>query len=284
MIEARFFGSYLKKLLLAPQNDIHLLVHRQEPSQHIHPGVREETFGMELHAVERFAAMFDGHDLAISIGGIAPGGHSEHFGERVGLDDQAVITGRLKWIHDSIEQRAVVVMNLIDFAVHQAPRADDLAAERLADGLMAQAYSQDRQLAGELADAFHRDAGFGRGTRSGRDDQPVGLTGEDLVDRDLIVAVDADIERGIDFPQPLHEVVGERVVVVDDLDHVCILIGERGLEDGGERLGAGGLGVGTMDCWTRGREIYGQSSLGIVRMCENSGPYSKKSSYRSGQR
>ena len=46
-----------------------------------------------------------------------------------------------------------------------------------------------------------------------------GLRLEDLVDRDLIVAKDLDVERRIDLAQPLHEVVGERIVVVDDEDH-----------------------------------------------------------------
>ena len=41
----------------------------------------------------------------------------------------------------------------------------------------------------------------------------------DLLDPQLIVADHADIERGVDLPQPLHQVVGKRVVVIDDQDH-----------------------------------------------------------------
>ena len=44
----------------------------------------------------------------------------------------------------------------------------------------------------------------------------------DLVERDLVVAADLDRERRVDFPQPLHEVVGERIVVIDQQDHVFI--------------------------------------------------------------
>ncbi len=40
-----------------------------------------------------------------------------------------------------------------------------------------------------------------------------------LVERDLVVAPDDEIERRIDLPQPLHEVVRERVVVIDQQDH-----------------------------------------------------------------
>ena len=49
-----------------------------------------------------------------------------------------------------------------------------------------------------------------------------GLQREDFVDRDLVVAIDANLERRIDLAQPLHEVVGERIVVVDELDHGAI--------------------------------------------------------------
>ena len=174
---------------------------------------------MKLHAVEWFRAVFDRHDFSVAVGGVAPSGHLEFLWQGVGFDDEAVVARGLKWIFDAVEECATIVMNLIDFAVHQTPRADDLAAERLADGLMAQADPQQRQFAGELGDAFDRNAGFGGRARPGRDDQPVGLAGEDLVDRDLIVPVDANVERGIDLPQPLDEVVSERVVVVDDLDH-----------------------------------------------------------------
>ena len=41
----------------------------------------------------------------------------------------------------------------------------------------------------------------------------------DLVERDLIVAMHLELERRIDLAQPLHEVVGERIVVVDQQDH-----------------------------------------------------------------
>jgi hypothetical protein len=48
-----------------------------------------------------------------------------------------------------------------DLAVHHLLGADHLAAERLADGLVAQAHAQQRHLAGEVLEHGHRDAGLG---------------------------------------------------------------------------------------------------------------------------
>ena len=47
----------------------------------------------------------------------------------------------------------------------------------------------------------------------------VGLQRRDLVERDLVVADDLQVERRVDLAEPLDEVVGERVVVVDQEDH-----------------------------------------------------------------
>jgi hypothetical protein len=193
--------------------------------QHVHARMGQKTFGMELHAEQRFGAVLDGHDFARTVGGIAPGGHFQFLGQCVGLDHEAVITGGLKRIVDALKQGAAVVADLIDLAVHESTRADDLSAEGLADGLMPQADAQDRQLAGEFGDTFDRDAGFAGGAGTGRDNEPVGLAREDFVDGDLVVAVDLDVERGVDLTQALDQVVGEGVVVIDDLNHELIVIG-----------------------------------------------------------
>ena len=47
----------------------------------------------------------------------------------------------------------------------------------------------------------------------------VGPQRGDFVERDPIVAVHLQLERRIDLAQPLHEVVGERIVVIDQQNH-----------------------------------------------------------------
>ena len=41
----------------------------------------------------------------------------------------------------------------------------------------------------------------------------------DLVERDLIVADDFQVDARVDLAEPLDQVVGERVVIVDQEDH-----------------------------------------------------------------
>lgn len=48
------------------------------------------------------------------------------------------------------------------FAMHQLLRADDVAAKRRANALVAQAHTQDGQLARKVLDRSHRDASLGR--------------------------------------------------------------------------------------------------------------------------
>jgi hypothetical protein len=97
--------------------------------------------------------------------------------------------------------------------------ADDAAAEGLADGLMSEANAQQWSLAGKVADQRDADPGFVRSARSRRDDNSLWLHCFDFVDRDLIVSADLDV-----FPQLsqiLDQVVGERIVIIEDEDHVA---------------------------------------------------------------
>ena len=41
----------------------------------------------------------------------------------------------------------------------------------------------------------------------------------DLLDRDLIIAIDANVDRRLQLADPLHEVVRERVIIIDQHDH-----------------------------------------------------------------
>ena len=116
----------------------------------------------------------------------------------------------------------------IGLAVHQLPRAHDLASRRLPNRLMPQADAQDRQTTQKALNASDRDPRFLRRARARRDDQVAGLQDLDLVQRDPVVAVDLDIHGRVDLAQTLHEVVGERIVVVDDQDHDDAASGQPG--------------------------------------------------------
>ena len=102
-------------------------------------------------------------------------------------------------------------------AVHEPRRTYDFSSEDLPDALMAEADAQYGRLAGHFADDVIGDARLIGGARARRDDYPVGLETGDFGRGRLVIAEDLDL--GPEFAQPLDEVIGERVVIVDDEDH-----------------------------------------------------------------
>src|SRR4051812_28658180 len=82
---------------------------------------------------------------------------------------------------------------------------------------MPEAHTQQRRSRAELADDFIANAGFVWRARTGRDDDFLGLHCGDFVDGDFVVALYHG--HSAEFPEVLHEVVGEAVVVIDDQEH-----------------------------------------------------------------
>ena len=97
-------------------------------------------------------------------------------------------------------------------------RAHDLAAEELADALVAEAHAEHRDAAlAEVADRVVREAGvLGPARARARSSTASGVERDDLVERDRVVAVHDRLRA--ELTEVLHEVVDERVVVVDDED------------------------------------------------------------------
>src|SRR5215467_14500391 len=90
------------------------------------------------------------------------------------------------------EDGLAVVLHLADLAVHDLGSANYLAAESRSQRLVSQADSQNRFLAGKVADQFNADARLLRRTRAGRDHDVAGLEGFDLLGSNLIVAANLD--------------------------------------------------------------------------------------------
>src|SRR5438067_1118284 len=109
---------------------------------------------MELHPFDRKLAMAQSHDRAV----LGLGGDLENFGKRFPLDNERVIARRLERIGNSGEHTSADVANRGRLTVHDARRSDDLAAEDMADALMAEANAEDRNAAGEVSDRLVADA------------------------------------------------------------------------------------------------------------------------------
>ncbi len=97
--------------------------------------------------------------------------------------------------------------------MHQARGPHDAASVGLADGLVPEAHAEDRQRPAERAEQLERDAGLVGGAWARGNEQPVGLLGADPRDVDPVVPV--DLHLGAELAEVLHQVEGERVVVVD---------------------------------------------------------------------
>ena len=127
------------------------------------------------------------------------------------------------------------------FAVHLFRGADHATTMHLGDGLMAQTDAEGGDGGRQRLQHLQADAGLVRITRSGRQHDGIGLQGTDLVKAEGIVAVHLQIRRdrmvGSQFPEVLHQVEGEAVVVVDDQEHRPVL------RNSGEAAGAEAAGT-----------------------------------------
>src|SRR6185437_5111592 len=185
----------------------------EEIRQQLLAGQGEDALGVELYALNGELAVADRHDGV--VGGA--GGDLEAFGHRGRINDQRVVAGGGEGLGQAAEDGLAVVLDHAGLAVHQHLGADDAGAKGLTDALMAEADAEDGDAAGEVLDGRHADAGFERGAGTRRNDQSRGLQGFDPGQGHLIVA--ADLDGLSQLAEVLGEVVGERVVVVEEEDH-----------------------------------------------------------------
>src|SRR5436853_165554 len=99
--------------------------------------------------------------------------------------------------------------------------ANDLAAKGLADGLLPEAHTKDRNARRSLGDEIEANASFVRRTGAGREHDCLWLSRHNVGDRDLVIAVHDNIRSK--SPQIMEKVEGKAVVVVDQDDHVAPL-------------------------------------------------------------
>ena len=118
---------------------------------------------------------------------------------------------------EPFEQAGPVMADIARLAVHQAT-AHDMAAEMLADGLMAEADAQQRPvLIRARCNQIERDARLVGCFGSGRDQVGLRARRHGLSDAHRIVA--DNLHFGAQFHQIMDEVPGEAIVIVDDQNH-----------------------------------------------------------------
>ena len=193
----------------------------EEILQQCRPFNGEETFGMKLDAVQGPGLVADAHDLPF---GRPRGDFEVRVLKRLAPNDEAVIAGGVERVRQAGEDPSAVVVDGGHLAVHDPGIADHLAAERMADALMAEADAERRHGRGKAAENVIRHAGLIGRTRPRRDDDVGRPQVGDAIGRDPVVADDGHRQVGVKLPKPLNEVVGERVVIIDQQNHLPLLL------------------------------------------------------------
>lgn len=163
---------------------------------------------MELDALDRELAVADAHHLSVR----SPGGDFELVGN-LGRRERVVAAG-LEPLGQAREDALAVVLDRGGLPVEERLRGPDLAPEGLDDCLMAEADAERRHARTEPPDQLDRDARVRGPAGAGRDQEVGGGERLDLLDRDRVVPEDAYLRAQL--LEEVDEVVGERVVVVDD--------------------------------------------------------------------
>src|SRR5215471_583003 len=109
------------------------------------------------------------------------------------------------------------MFDLAGLPMHEIASTNDLAPEGLPDSLVPETHSQNPHSASHAPNEFNADACFARRTRTGRDHEPLRPHLFDVAERNLIIPPHLDL--GTQFSEILHQVVGERIVVVEDENH-----------------------------------------------------------------
>ena len=166
---------------------------------------------MELDAVHVQRAVAQAHDEAL----VAHGGDGQHVGQALAADDPRVVAAHGQAAGQTVEEVVVgrVGTGEAYFGLHAVEHVGEVTqpcAESLADGLFAQADAQDGFGRGIGTDDGHQQSGFLRNAGTGREQQLV--VGCEVGQGETVVAQYGDPCACL-FDQ-LHQVVGERVVVV----------------------------------------------------------------------
>src|SRR6185295_8079294 len=135
--------------------------------QHFVAVLRQQRLRVELHTLDRQAAMAQPHDLAVL--GLCGDGEAVRQGRP--LDDQRVIARGNETSGYFPEHPFFVVADPRCLAVHHLPGAHHFPAERLADRLVAEADAESGHAAGEPPDRLERHARLVGRARSRRDDE-----------------------------------------------------------------------------------------------------------------
>lgn len=185
---------------------------QQEPA-----GIGEHALWMELDAFDGKLPVAQAHDYAGPIGLGGAGAYLEIVRQALLSHYQRVIASGRQGTGSTMKDGLVIVFNAAYLAMHDFAGPDHTPAEGGADSLMAEAHTQDRFLSREILKQFNADAGLLRRTRPGRNHDVGRIAVFNFFAGNLIVT--PHLNGFAQFAEILDQVVGKRIVIVEDEDH-----------------------------------------------------------------
>src|SRR5581483_12291045 len=124
-----------------------------------------------------------------------------------------MIAGRFERLFDPLEKTAISVANQRSLSVHQLRSTRNLRPENLGNALMAEADAKNRDFKSKFFNQCWTNSGVLRAARARRNANALRAHRPCLFHRDLVVAFHCDFRA--ELAEVLHQVVSERVVVID---------------------------------------------------------------------
>ena len=176
---------------------------------------------MKLHALNGELLVAQTHNDPRAILIVCPGADLEVRRQIFFPHDQGVITRCRHRRTDPAKNRAAIMLNGARLAMHQRLCPHDLPAKSRADGLVSKAHAKHWYFPGKITDQIDAYPGILRGAWPGRNYDSLRAKRINLRNLDLVIPPHLDLRT--QFAQVLNEVIGERIVVIENEDHGSIL-------------------------------------------------------------
>src|SRR5471030_1365444 len=177
----------------------------------------ENAFRVKLDTVQRKLFMGDTHDLVRLAIAFGPGGKREALRQALCGNDQRMVARHGKGIIQTIKNALSGMTNRRGFAMDGLTRPHHLPTKSLRHGLMPKANAENRQPLSKVGDGRHGNARVVRRAGAGRDHQMGRGQLFNISETELIVTFNQHL--GTQLAKILIEVIGKRVVVVDQQQH-----------------------------------------------------------------
>src|SRR6266849_550212 len=129
-----------------------------------------------------------------------------------------MVTSGRKALRQPFKQPLAVVKNLACFPVHERRGSNDSASEYFTDGLMAEANTEYRNRFMKAPDNIFGYSGICRCAGARRNDNSRGFQALYFFECDLVIPEYTQFFAKL--AQVLHQVIGERVVIIDNENHI----------------------------------------------------------------